>query len=348
MSNRPIDFLPGPWKPALACKVFRVAVVCAALLVGCGLRPPALCGQQKNAASASVPPLLVNPRQEEAPADMARRYLNDASKGWMILEYNEVDYVSPGRAVMVPMAPFRPGGLTPGGYQSVPVLAYVDIGEESGRKLRVARSAFNRQMRWLKSEGFTAITPDQLVAFMEFPGQLPHRSVLITFDTVSSALDEIAIPILTEVGFTATVFVATAGVGRKGAMSWDRIQELHANGFTIGCRGRSGQSLTRLSQGEPLEAYFKAVESEMHLARKTIEMHLDAPCRFLAYPHGDTNSLVAAMAAKLGFSAAFILSAGDNPFFADRFAIHRTVIDGGVVPERFASLLTTLIPADLN
>ena len=69
---------------------------------------------------------------------------------------------------------------------------------------------------------------------------------------------------------------------------------------------------------------------------------------FLAYPNGSTSSLVSAMAAKLGFSAAFTLSPGDNPFFADRFGIHRIVIDGHINPEQFGSMLTTMIKADLN
>jgi peptidoglycan/xylan/chitin deacetylase (PgdA/CDA1 family) len=203
-------------------------------------------------------------------------------------------------------------------------------------------------MHWLKSQGFTAITPAQLVAFMAFSGQLPRRSVLITFDTASRALDEIGIPVLTELGFTATVFVATDSVGQKGAMTWDRIRQLQQNGFTIACRGRSGRSLARRTQRQTFEAYFKAVASELHLARQEIETHLDTPCLFLAYPRGDTNSLVSAMAAKLGFSAAFTQAPGENPFFGDRFGIHRTVIDSRVGPEQFGKLLTTLIAADLN
>jgi hypothetical protein len=53
-------------------------------------------------------------------------------------------------------------------------LAYVDVGESIGAdRQQVSRSAFSQQMRWLKTEGFSAITPTQLtVNFMEFIGQL--------------------------------------------------------------------------------------------------------------------------------------------------------------------------------
>ena len=290
-------------------------------------------------------PLLVRARQADTPASIAQRYLNDASKGWMIVEYNGIATFSGGEPVMVPAAPFRLGGLTPDGYQTVPVLAYADIGDSTEQ---VSPSAFNDQMHWLKTEGFVAITPNQLTEFMEFSGQLPRRSVLITFDTASHSLFEIGIPILKELGFTATVFVATNGVGGKDAMTWDQIKQLHRDGFTIGCRGRSGRSLTRRTKGQAFETYFKSVESELRLARQAIETHLDEPCRFLAYPQGDTNSLVSAMAAKLGFAAAFIRRAGDNPFFADRYGIHRTPINHRMNLERFGQRMTTRITADLH
>lgn len=333
MSNQPIRH-----------QSYRI-LICTALLIGAVLHPPTIHGEEMNTDPPPPLPILVKIRQTDTPASIAQRFLNDATKGWMIVEYNGRGAFSGGESVMVPAAPFRPGGLMPDGYQTVPVLAYSDIGDSTEQ---VSRSAFDYQMRWLKNEGFVAITPDQLTEFMKFSGQLPHRSVLITFDTASHSLLEIGIPILKELGLTATIFVATNGVGVKDSMTWDQIKQLYKDGFSIGCRGRSGRSLTRRTQTQTFEAYFRSVETELRLARKTIETHLDEPCLFLAYPHGDTNSLVSAMAAKLGFSAAFIRRPGENPFFADRFSIRRTPIDNRNDSKQFAKLLTTLIPADLN
>jgi peptidoglycan/xylan/chitin deacetylase (PgdA/CDA1 family) len=291
---------------------------------------------------------MVRARQDDTPATIAQRYLNDASKGWMIAEYNGMAAFSGGESVLIPLAPFQPGGLTPDGYQIVPVLAYSDIGESSGQTRQVSRSAFDHQMRWLKTEAFVTITPKQLTDFMGFFGQLPRRAVLITFDTASIGLFEIGIPLLKELGFTATVFVATNDVGDKKSMNWSQIKQLNKDGFTIGCRGRSGRSLTQRTSGQTFEDYFKWVEAELLLARREIETHLNEPCLFLAYPQGDTDSLVSAMAAKLGFSAAFLRRRGDNPFFADRYGIHRTRISRGMNMERFDQSLTTRIAADLN
>jgi peptidoglycan/xylan/chitin deacetylase (PgdA/CDA1 family) len=318
------------------------------LLMGSGLFPPTVSGEDTGAGPARPIPLLLRARQGDTPAGIARRYLNDASRAWMIDEYNGKGTFSGGEAILVPMSPFRPGGLTPAGYQTVPVLAYLDIGETSDHRHQVSRAAFNQQMDRLESEGFKAITPAQLIDFMEFSGQLPRRSVLITFDTVSSGVHDIAVPILKAHGFTATIFVATDRVGGNGAMNWEQIRQLHAEGVTIACRGRSGRSLTRQAGGQALDAYFKSTESELHLSRKAIETRLDAPCLFMAYPGGSTSSLVSAMVAKIGFSAAFTLQPGHNPFFGDRFAVHRTLIDSRTGPDQFDAHLSTLIKADLN
>lgn len=292
--------------------------------------------------------MLIRPHSGETPVDVARRYLKDASKAWTIEEYNRPGSISNGEASLIPRAPFRLGGLSPEGYQVVPVLAYADLGHQSKEKQTVSRTAFHQQMHRLKSQDFSTISPSQLKAFMEFTGQLPRRSVLITFDTTSRALVEIALPILKKLGYTATVFVTIADVGRENAMNWDQIRQLHGAGFTIACRGYSGRSLTDQGKGQSFAAYFKSVESELILSRGEIEAHLGEPCLFLAYPQGGTNSLISAMVAKLGFSAAFTLSKGENPFFGDRFTIHRSTVDGLTSLEQFGQLLTTMIAAELN
>ena len=323
-------------------------VLISALWLITALLPASIHGEETQSKPARQQPLLVRARQGDTPATIAQRYLNDASKGWMIHEYNDTKIFSGGEAVLVPVVPFRPGGLAPDGYQTVPVLAFSDIGAAAGKRNRLPPAAFNEQMQWLKSNGFTTITPAQLVGFLEFSEQLPRRSVLITADTDSPTFNDVAAPVLTALGFTATVFVAVDRVNEKGAMTWIQLKRLGQEGFTIGCRGRFGRSLTRRKKGQSFKANFQWIESELRYAKNKMETHLGQPCRFLAYPRGRTNQLVSAMAAKLGFSAAFKLSPGDTPFFANRFSIHRTVIDHRIGLDQFGSRLNTFIAADLN
>jgi peptidoglycan/xylan/chitin deacetylase (PgdA/CDA1 family) len=313
-----------------------------------GLFSSVVHAEQDREAQGRSLPLLVRARQGDTPASLASRYLNDAAKAWMIAEYNRMVTFEDGQAVLIPTEPFRLGGLTPSGYQSVPVLAYADTGEPSNPTARLSKAAFDEQMNWLKNSGYTTITPAQLLDFMEFSGQLPKHAVLITADTESRAFFDQAVPVLNSFGFTATLFVATTRVGKPGNMTWAQLQQLHNAGFSIGCRGQDGRSLTRSLGRRPLKANFAKVETELRQAKKTIEDQLGDACTVLAYPQGHTNDLLAAMAAKLGFSLAFVQIAGENPFFASRFAIHRMVIDRHLDPGEFTRMLTTMVAVDLH
>ena len=326
----------------------HLLVVISVLLMITALMPASIHGEETQSHPAGRQPLLVRARQGDTPSTIAQRYLKDASKGWVIHEYNDTTAFSEGQAVVVPVAPFRAGGLVPDGYQTVPVLAFSDIGAAPGHRHRLSIAAFKKQMQWLKTEGFTTITPTQLVGFLEFSEQLPRRSVLITADTDSHTFSDAAAPVLTALGFTAAVFVAVDRVNEKGAMTWNQLKQLADAGYTIGCRGRFGRSLIRRKRGQSFETNFKWIESELRYAQKKIEAHLGKPCRFLAYPQGSTTPLVSAMAAKLGFAAAFKLSPGDTPFFANRFGIHRTIIDHRTSLDQFGNHLNTFIAADLN
>jgi hypothetical protein len=216
-------------------------------------------------------------------------------------------------------------------------LAYLDIGETPGHRRQV--SAFNQQMDRLKTEGFKAITPAQLVDFMKFSGQLPRRSVLITFDTVSTGVYDIGIPILKTHGFTATVFVATDRVGGKGAMNWEQIRQFHADGVH---HRMPGSKRTSIDPPGPTNRHSTPISNRWNLncawPEKRSKHTWTRPACFMAYPHGSTNSLVSAMVAKIGFSAAFSLQPGTIPFSETGSAIHRTLIDSRTGPDQFGNI----------
>ena len=329
------------------CIKIAGSLLLAVVLASGVLMPQFVHGAEALASHAPLP-LLVRARQGDTPATLAQRYLKDASKGWMIVEYNDKSAFSPGEAVLIPQHAFRLGGLHPDGIQVVPVLAYGDIGGDSGQNRQLSRAAFHAQMQWLSAHGFSAVRPDQLVDFMAFSGQLPRQAVLITADTESLSFYEQAVPTLRKFGLTATIFIAAGKVDRNGAMTWDQVRHLHKEGFTIGCRGRNGRSLLRQKKGQSFQANFNWVAAELRQAKQMIEVELGTPCQYLAYPEGRSNRLVAAMAAKLGFSAAFNQLPGSTPFFADRFSIHRNRISPRFAPDQLGDLLTTTMAMDLN
>lgn len=322
------------------------------LLIGMLLMHQITFGEERrvgeNPAPAPSVPMIVKARPGDTSATLARRYLHDAGKAWMIEAYNGRTIIDPNEAVIIPVAPFRLGGLAPDGFQTVPVLAYTQVDHSDLTGTEPFTAAFGQQLSWLERNAYRTVTPAQLTTFFTYTGQLPRRAVLISIDSEAlPVIDRIA-PLIKEAGFTATVFVATDHVGEPGNMTWDHLKQLRRDGFTIGCRGKNGRSLARRKRGQSVEANIKWIQAELEGAKKAIEAHLGEPCLFLAYPEGGANSLVAAMAARIGFTAAFTLSPGENPFFTDRFRIHRAVVDNRKGLDRFGQQTATWIEADLQ
>jgi peptidoglycan/xylan/chitin deacetylase (PgdA/CDA1 family) len=99
-------------------------------------------------------------------------------------------------------------------------------------------------------------------------------------------------------------------------MSWDALGDLAARGIEIGSHTVSHPHLPQLTDAE--------VRRELVDSKAEIEDELRRPCRFLAYPYGDSDGRVHAAAAKAGYAAAFALRA--NPWHAEQFALPRVDI----------------------
>lgn len=166
---------------------------------------------------------------------LAARFLGDATRGWMIEEYNGRRTFAWGQKVVIPRHPQNPAGVYATGYQLVPVLVYHHIGPRAQGRLGLAVSTFRRQMRYLKAHGYRTVSLDDLIEFTRLRRQLPRRSVALTFDDGYKSFLRYAYPILRELGFTATLFVYTdyVGLGRN-ALDWDDLRRLADEGFGLG------------------------------------------------------------------------------------------------------------------
>jgi len=201
--------------------------ILAAALAGCATtaavappagEPPAAVQAAPRPASrpAAGPAQIVTPefaavvvRPGETLAMLAGTWLLDPSRAWEIAEYNGIAAAAPGQELVIPLRPYRRGGLTPERYQTVPVLVYHQFAEKSTNKMIVSRESFEAQMRLLKEKGYQVVSLEQLFAFLEFRGQLPEKAVAITIDDGWRSAYDIAFPILRKYGYPATIFVYT-------------------------------------------------------------------------------------------------------------------------------------------
>jgi len=281
-------------------------------------------------------------RPGETLASLAATWLRDQSRAWEIAEYNGIAAAAPGQELAIPLRPFRRGGLTPERYQTVPVLAYHQFSEKSSNRMTVSRDDFEAQMQLLKEKGYQVVSLERLLAFLDFRGQLPEKSVVITIDDGWRTTYDIAFPILKKYGYPATLFVYTQLItGGAKTLSWDQVREMAAQGLDVQCHTISHRNLTFPQGQESADQYFAAVQREIAESARTIEQEIGKRPTFLAYPYGDTNGLAIALLRKQGFQAAFTVMREPNPFFASNFHLGRSMIYGDLDLARFEINLVT-------
>lgn len=278
--------------------------------------------------------IVVRTRAGDTFSSLAARYLNDSSEDWLIREFNDMETIEPGKDIVIPRKPFLQE-LKANSFQTVPVLLYHKFSKKTTSRYSVTQAAFEEQMKYLKENGYSIITLNQFMNFLDFNGPVHPKSVLLTFDDGWKSMYDIAFPILKKYGFTGVLFVYTDFAGKDRAMSWDQIRELAEYGFDIECHTKTHRDLSELNKNESFEDYFADLEKEILIPSHLINKHLNKKCTCLAYPFGKTNSLVTAFLMEHGYRAGFTTDKGQNPFFINNFMIRRAVVSGKYSIEEF-------------
>ena len=208
----------------------------------------------------------------------------------------------------------------------IPILCYHSI-DTSNSPVSVTPTAFARQMDWLRKRGFNSLTLNDLVGWVQAKGGCSGKPVCLVFDDGYYNNYTHGFPILQEVGFTATIFVATdycarinswdnqhRSIPRLRMMSWENIVEMSRHGIEFGSHTRSHPDLTQLGSDE--------VREELIGAKKVLQDRIGKAVRFCSYPFGKFNTLTKQVA-RSAFSGAVSNRIGKVTPESDRYALER-------------------------
>jgi peptidoglycan/xylan/chitin deacetylase (PgdA/CDA1 family) len=181
------------------------------------------------------------------------------------------------------------------------VLTYHAVDDRSS-VISVTPEVFRHQATSLAERRLRGMSLAQAFAEREQNGAFPPDAIAITFDDGYLSVMENARPVLSEHGFTATVFLASALVGLsadaaraanpdldRAMLDWDQARKLLQAGWEIGSHSVSHPDLTRLDR--------VACEHELAESKRQLEQRLQQPVRSLAYPYGRLNPAVRDLAA---------------------------------------------------
>jgi peptidoglycan/xylan/chitin deacetylase (PgdA/CDA1 family) len=303
--------------------VLRWMILCTLLVSGCASYQSGFLAGDSFYASKDY--ILYKFKPGETAASVARKFLGDPQKAWVIEDANAV--LAPGHYVVVPLQDKNKGGIQDGGIQTVPILCYhrFDPGCES--PLCISGELFEHQMAYLRDNGYRVITPEQLLNFLAYKFPIPKKSVMITIDDGYRSAYDVAYPILKKFGYPATLFVYTNYVGvSKKAVTWEELRELKSNGFTIGSHTIMHSDLSKQGPHESEITYQRRLRSELFDSKRIIDKHLHQDTFFFAYPFGRVNPQALEMTRKAGYRLAATVNRGGNAFFSDPCLLRRDQI----------------------
>jgi peptidoglycan/xylan/chitin deacetylase (PgdA/CDA1 family) len=210
------------------------------------------------------------------------------------------------------------------------ILCYHGVGPTSIRLdpgfLRVRPDVFRAQLDLLLGAGFDFVTVAELAERAAGAAPPPGLAAL-SFDDGMDDNHTVVLPILTELGLTATVYVATGLIGKPNPwmppdagtrmMDEAELRELTAAGFEIGAHSVNHPDLSQLD--------YEGCLREMTESRRTLERVIGAPVRTFAYPFCRYGPAALAAARAAGFAAA-VTCQGLGSW--DRYELKRSLITG--------------------
>lgn len=215
----------------------------------------------------------------------------------------------------------------------IPILMYHQIGEPAPRGtpyrgLTVHPANFRRQMKWMRRCGYRGLSMRDLMPYLR--GECTGKVFGITFDDGYRNVHEHALPVLEELGFTATnYFVARQFDGGNvwdleknipfsPLMSVAEMREWAAAGNEVGSHTLDHIHLPRVSAAE---ARRQIVES-----KRELEQTLGAPVTAFCYPYGDQRPEHRLMAREAGYENAVLTARGLAGLSDDLFELPRVTV----------------------
>ncbi len=200
-------------------------------------------------------------------------------------------------------------------FKSIPVLMYhcIDNNVFGTPSLFVAPSDFQKQMAYLKDNGYTTITFRDLDHINQI-----SKPILITFDDGYKDNYTYAFPVLKKYNMKATIFIIVNSLGKKRSLNMNEIREMK------GTIDFQSHTMTHSHLGE-LKG--NKLEYEIGESKKQLEKLIGTNIFVIAYPYGSYNNQTIetvkkyykyGLTVKSGF---FIDEPGYNDYQIDRVAV---------------------------
>ena len=186
-------------------------------------------------------------------------------------------------------------------YDNIPVLMYHNtdyVFSESQSLSSITPENFESHLKAFREKGYNSVSVKDYIRFCQGEYTLPENPFIITFDDGYLSNYLLAMPLLIEYGYNASVFIVTGSVGISDVafphFTWQQAKEMQKSGcFEIYSHTNMHADLTTLSESQLI--------FELRRSKFIIESKLGISCDAFAAPFGKFNDMVVKCAADAGY-----------------------------------------------
>lgn len=205
----------------------------------------------------------------------------------------------------------------------LPIAMYHHILKEDARlnKYTVSPAEFRSDMQYLKDNGYTSVTMQDLISYANDGTPLPEKPVMITFDDGYESFHEYAYPILQEFDFKAVYSIVgryadqyTAADDhhiRYSHCTWNQIAQMHESGLVEIQNhsynlheNKNGRHGSMKKAGEGSGNYKTMLEADLGKLQQECEENISWKPTTFTYPFGQISKEALPIIKGMGFQGA--------------------------------------------
>ncbi len=204
---------------------------------------------------------------------------------------------------------------------SAPILMYHAISDvppgAAYSELYVTPDDFAAEMAWLRSEGFEAVTLDDLYGAWHGKGNLPPKPIVISFDDGLQSQFTEALPIMRDMGWPGVLNLKIESLDQR-ELTYAMVQRMIDAGWEIDSHTINHVDVTQLDA--------PALEHELADSRRILQERFGVAVDFFCFPSGRFDRAAIAAVRDAGYVGATTTLPGlatpsSNPFKLDRIRV---------------------------
>lgn len=214
----------------------------------------------------------------------------------------------------------------------VPVIMYHHIQPLEQAKLlghaqlTVDSEIFEKQMKYLVDNGYTALSAEDLVNALMNHDQLPSKSIVITIDDGYIDNYTYGFMMAKKYNLVMNFMIPTELIGKADYMTWDHLKEMAQNPFAkIYNHTASHAALGLISKEQ--------TDSELTRSNDQFKSELGLDINIFAYPYGSFSTTAVELLEKHGFVAAFTTLPGRKQCESQKMLLNRDRIGNAPLSE---------------